>query len=342
MTEMIKPLLYLLTAMIASSITATVHAAEIIHEDFTDPAWRDSFFTLFNNANYPLMVDGVNGWTVKQGPFLPSGFAIKTRTDTLQFVNSGWEHGTQSPSGGNPVGLSRSDLPNLVGGDFRFGWRDGAGGRGFWEVKIKDAAGNVAATVRHDTVAGNGFGNQITVNGTPFTDPASYAAADHWPAFVTARWNIQVNSVTVSLLDGPNGEEQSLGLTETIQNGAGPITTFEFTTGNSGNGDGGGIEMVGSILGGQNDFGAGVINGLVINGIIIPHIDEATVTDTIATEFLSDNGAPYVLQYTTDLVTSNNWTNADVSVTGNGTNMFLFDPSGYSTAKLYRVVCNPL
>jgi hypothetical protein len=62
---------------------------------------------------------------------------------------------------------------------------------------------------------------------------------------------------------------------------------------------------------------------------------------TFATEFTSQQGVTYSLECTTNLVTSNGWSATGTFVDGNGTNMFLFDPSGFSTAKLYRVSIAP-
>jgi hypothetical protein len=341
-----KVILFLIPIAVAIHLCSASFAAEILHEDFTDPAWRHPTEILFGVATYSLMVDGVNGWSVSQGLGLPSGAAIKTRTDVLQYVNSFWENGAQSSGGGNPAGISRSDLPMLIDGDFRFGWRDGFNQRTFWEVKLKDNNGNVAATVRHEGFLANGIGNQVTVNGTVATDTNAYSATAATPAFIAVSWDIPADSVTVSLLDGPNGPERTLGITKTIQNNAGFITTFELTSGNAGNGEGGGIEMVGSILGGTNEFGAGIGNGLVINGTgapvntVVPSVD-TPVTDAFAATLPSETGTVYELQCTTDPVASNNWMGTGAMVTGNGSYILLFDPTGSSPAKQYRVVSNP-
>lgn len=63
--------------------------------------------------------------------------------------------------------------------------------------------------------------------------------------------------------------------------------------------------------------------------------------NAFATEFISQPGITYKLECTTNLVTSNGWAATGAFVDGNGTNMFLFDPSGFSTAKLYRVSIEP-
>ena len=60
------------------------------------------------------------------------------------------------------------------------------------------------------------------------------------------------------------------------------------------------------------------------------------VEDALAVEFVSDAGFTYELESTPDLVSSN-FTGTGAFVIGNGTNMFLFDPTGTSTAKNYRV-----
>jgi len=65
------------------------------------------------------------------------------------------------------------------------------------------------------------------------------------------------------------------------------------------------------------------------------------VADTVGAEFLSELGAVYELQSTPNLLNSNDWMSTGAFVNGNGTNMFLFDASGFSSNKNYRVVANP-
>jgi hypothetical protein len=274
--DTMKWMLGLVAGVMVLGMATSASASFVLNEDFADPAWRHPTDQLFSSPNYPLMVSA-NGWTVGQGLGLPSGAAIKLRTDVLQYVNSFWENGSQSPTGGNPMELSRADLPELVTGSFSFGWRDGFGSHTNFEVQLKDASGNVAATIRHgwDTT----IGNLTKVNGVDATTSVdSYLANGTQPAFITVNWDIPGDAVTLSVLDGPGGPDKSLGLVSTIQNGAGPITQFVLTSGNegretflgSGITGGGGIEMVGSILGGQNDWGPGIANGLTITGVPIP------------------------------------------------------------------------
>jgi hypothetical protein len=340
---MMRRALFLASCAFAVGFGSAAFGAEIINEDFTDPAWQHPTDNLFNSPPYPLMVDGVNGWTVNQGLGLPSGCAIKARTDVLQYVNSFWENGSQSPQGKNPTGISRSDLPNLIDGDFSFGWRDGFGGHTYWQVLLKDCQGKVAATIRH----GSANGNIMTVNGTPYTALGGYAANGPQPALVKVSWDINAGTVTLDeLLDGAGGANVAFGGSDAIQNGAGSIITFEFTSGNEATGNGGGIEMVGSILGGTNDFGVGVTNGLIINGTSEPESDcvvastNETIDDTFEAEFLSEIGTTYELECTGVLI-SDIWTGTGAFVDGNGANTFLYDPSVSSADKYYRVTKLP-
>ena len=62
-----------------------------------------------------------------------------------------------------------------------------------------------------------------------------------------------------------------------------------------------------------------------------------TVADTLGVAFSSVSNTTYRLQSTPDLVSSN-FSDTGATVTGNGGSMTLFDPTGPSTSKNYRVV----
>jgi predicted outer membrane repeat protein len=66
-----------------------------------------------------------------------------------------------------------------------------------------------------------------------------------------------------------------------------------------------------------------------------PSVD-VLVEDTFATEFVSKAGITYELESTPDLVSSN-FSGTGAFVIGTGTNMVLFDPTGFSDTKHYRV-----
>ena len=66
--------------------------------------------------------------------------------------------------------------------------------------------------------------------------------------------------------------------------------------------------------------------------------DQVTVEDTVGMEFLSVSGITYRLESTTDLVTSNNFTSTGAFVEGNDGTRYLFDPAGFSTGKVYRIL----
>jgi hypothetical protein len=336
-----KRALLVTAGAITLSLGSSAFGLEIVNEDFTDPAWRHPTDQLFSSPNYPLMVDGVNGWTVSQGPGLPSGSAIKLRTDKLEFVNSFWENGPQSPDGDNPTGISRSDLPNLVDGDFSFGWRDGFNSHSYWQVQLKDCLGRPGVTIRHD----RDNGNVLLVNGVLQSGvPDNYSATGALPTFIKVSWDLNAGTVTLDeLLDGPGGFNVSDQVPQPIQHNAGLITTFELITGNRATGSGGGMEMVGSIEGGANDFGTA--NGLIINGTPVVVTEDcflvrsisAEVDGKVAAQFQSEVGITYLLQCTTDPPASNNWSDTGAFVAGDGSTLLLFDPSGYSTGKTYRV-----
>ena len=51
-------------------------------------------------------------------------------------------------------------------------------------------------------------------------------------------------------------------------------------------------------------------------------------------------GTTYQLEYTTSPVDSNDWTVLPFQFFGDGTEMTIFDSSGYATQKTYRIVGN--
>ena len=65
---------------------------------------------------------------------------------------------------------------------------------------------------------------------------------------------------------------------------------------------------------------------------------DVEVADTMAAEFQSDVDVLFWLQSTPDLIDTNTWQDTGAQTTGDGNTMKLFDPDGFSTSKLYRVV----
>jgi hypothetical protein len=68
--------------------------------------------------------------------------------------------------------------------------------------------------------------------------------------------------------------------------------------------------------------------------IQVPDLTETGVEDTFTTEFLSEAGIAYELECTTNQV---DWEATGAIVEGTGGTLTLYDPSGYSTSKQYRV-----
>lgn len=66
------------------------------------------------------------------------------------------------------------------------------------------------------------------------------------------------------------------------------------------------------------------------------------VADTAAMEFASTLGVDYNLEFTTDIIPPTNWVVTGATVTGNGGTMQLFDPTGFSTQKMYRILAPPM
>ena len=69
----------------------------------------------------------------------------------------------------------------------------------------------------------------------------------------------------------------------------------------------------------------------------VDFVEVLITNDVTALEFDSQLGVDYQLQLTEDLVVTN-WVSAGFWVTGNGTNMLMYDPVGFSTGKAYRIV----
>lgn len=68
-----------------------------------------------------------------------------------------------------------------------------------------------------------------------------------------------------------------------------------------------------------------------------PVVNAVSVGSVAALEIDSRGGEFYQLQYVTNAL-STNWAFAGHPVAGTGSNLVLFDPTGYSTAKTYRVI----
>ena len=65
------------------------------------------------------------------------------------------------------------------------------------------------------------------------------------------------------------------------------------------------------------------------------------LADTVAMQFLTEVGAVYALERTSDMVGSSAWSGVGSSLIGNGTHMFFFDPHepiGLSASKAYRII----
>lgn len=71
------------------------------------------------------------------------------------------------------------------------------------------------------------------------------------------------------------------------------------------------------------------------------NLTQVQVGETIALEFLSEIDVTYRLDSTTDLVSSNNYTDTGAYAVGNGANMLVFDPAGFSADKAYRIRVSP-
>ena len=66
-------------------------------------------------------------------------------------------------------------------------------------------------------------------------------------------------------------------------------------------------------------------------------VSQVVVEDTTAVTFNTDQGGTYRLESSENLLT-NNWIDAGFQITGDGTNRMAFDPTGFSTTQVYRVI----
>ena len=72
---------------------------------------------------------------------------------------------------------------------------------------------------------------------------------------------------------------------------------------------------------------------------VVPGLTDVVVDKTAAIEFLSTTGQPYRLECATDLVSSGAWQGVGATVTGTGTNLYLFNAqTGSTTSRAYRIV----
>lgn len=83
---------------------------------------------------------------------------------------------------------------------------------------------------------------------------------------------------------------------------------------------------------GVGDFLSGAYTMLVRE----PPFTTATVANVAALSFDSQAGVTYRLQYAPGLPATD-WIDTGFDVIGNGSNLFLYDPTGFSTAKVYRI-----
>jgi hypothetical protein len=68
-----------------------------------------------------------------------------------------------------------------------------------------------------------------------------------------------------------------------------------------------------------------------------PAIIAVDVDSEFGLEFSSETSTLYGLEFTTDLVSSSNYQRTGALLEGNGGSMQIFDPTGFSTSKAYRV-----
>ena len=66
-------------------------------------------------------------------------------------------------------------------------------------------------------------------------------------------------------------------------------------------------------------------------------IDALTITNAPVIQFVGNAGVTYELESTMD-INSNNWTSAGFSIEGTGMTQFMFDTTGSTNHKLYRVI----
>lgn len=82
----------------------------------------------------------------------------------------------------------------------------------------------------------------------------------------------------------------------------------------------------------------------VVSYTLAKHVEEAefgkiTLTSVVAMQVTnSQEGVLYSLEYNAAFPEETNWVSSGFTVEGNGEGVYLYDPAGYSTAKVYRVM----
>ena len=258
-------------------------------------------------------------------------------------------------------------LPASTSGTVSFQVNPGSAGNpmGAFNVEVRDSAGTTMVALRHSEkghVAANGTGDWIVYSdafttviadgkddGANSSRPAQIGMAgfpDAWGRWfdVTVSWNESTFDVVVNDIGPhvPSFYSSNAGPTDNIVSvlgtaHAGSLNIDQLRlSAKSGNG-------------GSNEADPTAIDNIALTVVSVPGgggppiVDDAIASSNIVVEatagigFQSEVGVEFRLQSTPDLVSSN-YTDTGVYVIGNGGGMVLFDPTGTSSAKNYRVM----
>jgi len=257
-------------------------------------------------------------------------------------------------------------LPASASGSVSFQVNPGSAGNpnGAFNVEVRDSAGTTMVALRHGEkghVDANGTGDWIVYSdafttviadgkddGANSSRPAQIGMAgfpDAWGRWfdVNVSWNESTFDVVVN----------DLGVTVPTQyssQGPTPNVISLLGTAHAGSLNIDQLRLSAfSGNGGSNDADPTMIDNIALTVVSVPGgggppiVDDAIASSNIVVEatagigFQSEVGVEFRLQSTPDLVSSN-YTDTGVYVIGNGGGMVLFDPTGTSSAKNYRVM----
>ncbi len=348
-------------AVVAIGMSLAPTASGAILEDF------ENYNTLNGVVEIdPSAVDG-SGWSA----VADSSPDWAVRGDNSSFDDLPYDGSDQAlflrRSNANPPGGSDQDynfaLTSFTEGTFSVqvnpsSTGDGPGG---FNMELRDSvAGSALLSIRHgekghtgdngtgdwivydasSTVIADGNGIEGTGSGIPSTYPHAW---DRWyEVRITlsgSTYDVDIHDLGPTLPSGVSHAMAAMGsivsVTGQAITGVTQIDQFRLSSP--------------SHNGGSNQTDPTMIDNIALTVVSVPGgggppiVDDAIASSNIVVEatagigFQSEVGVEFRLQSTPDLVSSN-YTDTGVYVIGNGGGMVLFDPTGTSSAKNYRVM----
>ena len=323
-----------LTAFLIAQGTAHGQIALSFTDDFADGIGHPGVAFTTSEWDNGDVVDGQT-WII---PFDDFGVRAAAKRDGGSIGGTGNNIAgrlrTLTPTGGTTnLALAAIDLTNSVDvGTLTLSDVGEGVGKSTLKVRLLDSAGTVGLEIvvnndLSDNARFNAFqvnagtfvvtGNELnwrTVAGANFVINFD-TLTDTFDSLVTETFGVGMKTLGTTAFDNPIGRVARLELECDFFDGAEAEIGSEVSFGS--------ISMTGTQL---------------IEDISFLQV---AADDTMAMEFDSQSDIVYRLDSTTDLVTSNNFTSTGAYTIGTGTNQVLFDPTGFSTNKAYRIVVNP-